>query len=224
MSTQWNELSSTHPHLILTILSYIVDHNHSPDANSLTRVIAITPQDLDRVRLNQALAQRYRGVITKLTKLAYFKTIYPTHFTYLEPYLDHTFEPWAITKKDQYSSLLVDAVSTGLRFPYAKCTHDIITPRIEQDIVDMVELFPEMVQCTEGRLRCRDEVTPLYFACINNFSIQTLETIARQHRRLNVVNTINVNNEAVSIRTDLEYHFNGTNQTRLQRVYDIIYD
>lgn len=66
------------------------------------------------------------------------------------------------------SPILVDALSTGCRLPYAKSTFDSYTSDIEMDIKEMIVLMPETLKSRTGQLRCRSRVPPLVMACAND--------------------------------------------------------
>lgn len=101
---------------------------------------------------------------------------------------------------------LYDALSTGLRLPFAKSTFSNYDKYIEDDIKTFILLFPQSIHYDEGILRCRDKITPLYIACTNNIPLNIIELLLRygaDHRK-----PILVNNSERSILKDLNENGN----------------
>ena len=83
-------------------------------------------------------------------------------------------------------------------------TYDRFTTDILSDIEHMIEIFPEMVQSTEGTMRCRNKIPPLYLALFNkNIPLATLLKLAKQHKKFNMKLTINLNCSPISFVDDI---------------------
>jgi hypothetical protein len=98
---------------------------------------------------------------------------------------------------------LLDALFTGCRFPFAGSTFKDYTPEIEQDIKDIVRLTPQSMNCILGTLKCRDDVPPLFAACINkNIPLHIVEFLLQQGA--NPKATLKLNGRPINILADLE--------------------
>jgi len=76
------------------------------------------------------------------------------------------------------NSQLYDALLTGVRLPFADSSFDTYTKYTDQDIIDIVRLNPESLNTKDGTLRCRDNVTPFWAACINdNVSLPMIQLL-----------------------------------------------
>lgn len=92
---------------------------------------------------------------------------------------------------------LLDALFTG----YMK-HHPDYTPESEKDIKDLVKLTPQSLHCILGSLRCREEVTPLYMACLNvKIPLHIVEFLLQNGADPNA--TLLVTTRRTSILTDL---------------------
>ena len=69
----------------------------------------------------------------------------------------------------------------------------------------MLKLFPEMVDCNEGTLRCRNKVTPMYLACISKLPIEIIQFVYEKHKEMNAPNFILFNGEEIDIKNDILY-------------------
>jgi hypothetical protein len=63
--------------------------------------------------------------------------------------------------------LLYDALISGVRLPFAKHSIKWVDEQVEKDIRDIVRLVPHSLNCNLGELRCRNGVSPLLVACLN---------------------------------------------------------
>jgi hypothetical protein len=62
---------------------------------------------------------------------------------------------------------LLDACFTGCDLPFARYSMETYTQEVEDDIKEIVRQSPMTVHCNFGTLRCRDRITPLAAACVN---------------------------------------------------------
>jgi hypothetical protein len=62
---------------------------------------------------------------------------------------------------------LLDALFTGCELPIQRHSFSRYTQEIEDDIKTMVTERPHLLECKGGHLRCREDVTPLFAACVN---------------------------------------------------------
>ena len=74
---------------------------------------------------------------------------------------------------------LLDALFTG--YDYAKHSFSAYTPKIEEDIKQIVKLTPQSLNCILGVLRCRDYLPPLAAACWNkNIPVHMVEFLLKK--------------------------------------------
>ena len=179
------------------------------NANSMTNII-----------IDKHQWERYRQILYKVNRLHYFSTHYPVFVKTLKEYVDHPYERWRIDNYALYRTCLLDAVSSAIYLPLVKRTHASMSPTILRDIEDMLDLFPEMVHTTEGIMRCRYKVTPLYLAVINDrIPIALVEKLARQHKQFNVPMTIELNGHDIPILHDLDLCEISSSRKQQLRVY-----
>ncbi len=62
---------------------------------------------------------------------------------------------------------LLDALFTGCNLPFAKSSLNKYDEKVEEDIEDIIRLFPDSIDCNLGKLRCKKNITPLIAACVN---------------------------------------------------------
>jgi hypothetical protein len=113
---------------------------------------------------------------------------------------------------------LLDALFTGCRFPFADSTFQEYTPEIEQDIKDIVKLTPRSMNCVLGALRCRNEVSPLAAACINNnIPLHIVEFLLQQGANPKV--TLKLNGRDISLLADLEGNIDAARFSAIRELF-----
>ena len=95
------------------------------------------------------------------------------------------YEKYVLRNKEKYffdtsvaNPILFDLLFTNCTLPYAQSSHDLYPfrwkPKIQLDILRadlelIVNIIPSSLNSTFGRLRCREEISPLLAACMNMF-------------------------------------------------------
>jgi hypothetical protein len=104
--------------------------------------------------------------VSHLNSLIRIKQLYKKYIAYNDTYEcgPNLFLSGIIYEPPQ----LLDALFAGCRLLYAKSSVRHYDETVEKDINDIVKLIPNAIHCNLGILRCRDLVTPLCAACIND--------------------------------------------------------
>jgi hypothetical protein len=98
---------------------------------------------------------------------------------------------------------LLDALSSGCMLPYVRNTFAHFTPETERDIIDIVNLTPQSMNCVLGTLRCRQQVPPLAAACFNvAIPLHIIEFLLQ--KGANPHATLLYNGRPISILNDLQ--------------------
>ena len=123
---------------------------------------------------------------------------------------------------DILPSMLYDALLTSVDLPFAKSSFNTYSDEIEKDIIKMIELFPESINCTIGNLRCREYVTPLFAACVNiNIPMKIVKLIFEND---NTEKTIEVNGRKVSILSDIINLWDSIPKNRLNEIKNLFHN
>ena len=106
------------------------------------------------------------------------------------------------SNSSELTSSLIDAILSGSKYI---STFNTYTKEIENDIYDIINLIPNILQCTLGTLRCRDNMTALHLACVNpNIPIKIIKYMIFKGADLN--QTYFLNNKKINIIDDIEDH------------------
>lgn len=100
---------------------------------------------------------------------------------------------------------LLDAVSSGNGLPrcYPCPTYKAFSKEIEDDILDIIELMPDTLNCSMGFLKCRKDITPLAAACHNeNLPLPLIEILVK--KGCNPEDKVLLENKPVSILESLK--------------------
>jgi hypothetical protein len=113
---------------------------------------------------------------------------------------------------------LLDALFTGCTLPFAGSTFNTFNQEIEDDIKEIVKLTPQSVNCILGRLRCRDEVTPLVAASINpNIPVHIVELLLESGANPNA--TIKLNGYPIHILKDLKDNLDSERFSKIEELF-----
>jgi hypothetical protein len=108
-------------------------------------------------------------------------------------YLELTYDP----------PQLLDALFAGSILPFANSSVKYYNETVEKDINDIVKLIPNAIHCNLGMLRCRDLITPLYAACINeNIPLHIVKLLL--DNQADPKQLIRVNGYYVDLLTDIK--------------------
>src|SRR6056297_1444731 len=109
--------------------------------------------------------------------------------------------------------LLIDALATGCKLPYAKHSIDNFDETTMIDIKNIIRLFPDSLNCDLGQLRCREYVTPLVMAAANeNVPIEILKYLIENGADVN--KTYKFNCEDIALCQDLKYNCESTERNQ----------
>ncbi|MAP67663.1 MAG: hypothetical protein CMF80_08205 [Candidatus Marinimicrobia bacterium] len=88
--------------------------------------------------------------------------------------------------RSEFSPILIDILSSGLYLPFAKSTFPLYESKMIDDIKNIIRICPTSLLSDWGYLRCRYNLDPLYFACINNLvPIEVIKLLIRSGADLN---------------------------------------
>ncbi len=115
---------------------------------------------------------------------------------------------------------LLDALFTGCTLPSAKSTHSIYTRQIEDDIKEIMRQSPRTIHCNMGRLRCRENVTPLCAVCHNpEIPIHMVEYLLENGADPEL--PILLNGREITILDDMKNHSDSPELERMKQIADL---
>lgn len=161
--------------------------------------------------------------ILKLKKICFHTKKY---HVFNDEYLDAKSNPlkwkkWFPQVEKMGNPQLLDALSTGLRLPCVRASLSNFTPSVIDDIKSIVTLTPQSLNCQLGRMRCRDQVPPLFIACCNgNIPIDVIEFLLENGA--NPKDSLLVNNAEKSIISDIStaQAIDGLRQQEIYRLFE----
>lgn len=199
-------------HIIQNIFEFIVISDKSK--YSLLHLVDL--QDMNKVILNKWFKKRYAILINHRNLFKYYSHKYNRYHHLLEPYLDYEYNPWIVSREQLYISPLYDALCTGMNLPFACSSYKKINLEILQDIERMLVEFPGMVLFSEGTLRGRSDVGPLYIAFINhNIPLNIVQKVLALHQEYSAHNNIRVHTFTSKIVDDLRIQMEYSRQKEL---------
>lgn len=71
------------------------------------------------------------------------------------------------TNNDIIHPIVIDIINTGLNIPFSYSTFNSFTTTTEYDLKLACSIFSNSINSDYGKLRCRDRVTPIFLACLN---------------------------------------------------------
>lgn len=141
-----------------------------------------------------------------------------TYKQYLDNYEAYQGTPWGNEITDYHGNpVLLDLMTTGLELPFIKPTRKYWRDEYADDVREIIRLFPDSVHCDMGYARCRSNLTPLYFASLNNdIPIEVVEILLQNGANPN--HEIDINCGKVPILADWGLE---TYAFRLNDVHDL---
>ena len=116
--------------------------------------------------------------------------------------------------------ILLDALFSGCDFPLAYSSHKYFNNDIFSDIREIIYLIPGVINSDFGQIRCRNEVTPLYAACINfNVPLKVIDFLLSKGANKN--HKIKVNGEKIDILSDIEDNISIVGNERYEKIKQI---
>ena len=116
-------------------------------------------------------------------------------------------------------SELLDACFTGCKLLHARHSIDTYSIEIENDIKEIIRQSPQTIHCTLGRMRCRNNITPLAAACHNlNIPIHMIDFLLQNGADMNY--PILLDNGEISILDDIELNY-GVDSERYQQISEL---
>jgi hypothetical protein len=156
--------------------------------------------------------------VPHLDKLIRIKELYKKYAAYNSGYEsdpdDRGYWKYLIHEPPQ----LLDALFAGCHLPYAKSSVASYDETIEKDIYDIVKLIPNVMNCNLGTLRCRDLITPLCAACVNeNIPLHIIKFL--HANGANIKQKIRVNGHNVDILDDLNDNTMSSRYTAINSIF-----
>ena len=151
-------------------------------------------------QINHELYYFYQKKYNKLNNIKYLMNKYEV---YQEEYEE---EPIFSNDKSSYqdspSPIIYDMVLSGCDLPYAKSTFGYLSSDIIDDLNLAIKLLPDSINYQSGYLRCRNNVSVLHAACINqNVPIHLIKLLIE--KGANKDHKILLNGESINILDDL---------------------
>ena len=114
--------------------------------------------------------------------------------------------------------ILSDILFTGLNFPFASSTFNTLNPTIWSDFHQIVRLMPSAIHSTYCRLRCREYITPLYIACVNEqVPLEIVKSLIANGARVD--HKVHVNSLEIGILEDIEKVISKERYEQLQALF-----
>jgi hypothetical protein len=159
----------------------------------------------------------YKKEYIRLKKIMYFLAKYPA---YQREYEQDMVLPWCPKVSNP---ILLDIMFANCVFPHAFSSlqsTDISGVDLEKDIEEIVALLPSSVNCEYGRLRSREQVTPLFAACINkNISLNIIKILIQCGA--NIEHNIQINGIKVKMLSDIK---NECDPSRFVSIHQMFHD
>lgn len=200
------------------IILYIISYNIDIGSFSVTirkDIIKQAKNMLNICLINKYIYKEYNSYLYK------FREIYRLvnkYYIYQDDY------EWNIKygKQKCGSPQLYDIISTGCELPFAKSTYNSWDNIIIDDLYKILELFPTCLQYS-GYLRCRDNVSILLAAGINNkCPINIIELLSIKGASWNKY--VNINGQKREIIEDLNFNVSQSNDIISNRRYNLLKD
>lgn len=155
---------------------------------------------------------KYDELAKKYKEILYYLNTYTQYTTSYEAYQGSS---WGNEITDYGGHpILLDMMTTGICLPYIKPSKDWWRDEMTEEVARIIDLFPGCVNNNMGFARCRNSLTPLYFA-IHNDDIPTsiIELLIRKGADKN--HMILINGQEVPMINDFGM---GTSLYRLEEV------
>lgn len=116
--------------------------------------------------------------------------------------------------------ILLDAFFSGCDLPQAYSTHKHFTDKVFSDVREIVYLIADTVNSKFGSIRCRNDITPLFAACINtSVPLNAIEFLLSKGANKN--HKIKVNGEKIDILSDLYDNISIIGPTRYEKIQEL---
>lgn len=118
------------------------------------------------------------------------------------------------------NALLYDMVSTGCTFPFSNSTYHYYNKSISDDIKYIIKFNPSCLNFSNGYLRCRSNVTPVYMACINeNIPIEIVKILIKKNKNF----FIKLNGHKIFFLDDIYHNISLNRCKKIKRIFNQVY-
>ncbi len=132
-------------------------------------------QELNQYKLvnksfNTAISFVLKNLNERVNNLRLIKFLTQRYYVYNEAYengLSETNNSRLPYPDPKGPPQLLDALFSGCELPFARSSLKYFTEEVEADIIDLIKLMPESINCSLGKLKNAYEIPPLYAAIIN---------------------------------------------------------
>jgi hypothetical protein len=156
--------------------------------------------------------------VPHLDKLIRIKELYKKYAAYNSEYESDPDDSWYWKCLIYEPPQLLDALFAGCRLYCAKSSVESYDETVEKDIYNIVNLIPSVINCNLGVLLCRDLITPLYAACLNeNIPIHIIKFL--HDNGADIKQKIRVNGHNVDILADLNDYIIPSRYIAIKKIF-----
>ena len=118
------------------------------------------------------------------------------------------------------SPIIYDMILTGCDLPYANSTFDKMSSDIIDDLNKAIKILPDSVNYHGGYLRCRNSVSVLHAACLNeNLSLDIIKLLLKNG--INKKHKISLNGEHIDILDDLKENISNYRLNKIKKLFEL---